>query len=95
MYVQVGDSLVTTFIAAFYRSYIMTGFPVAMCSDGITFGIVYLNVTIRLYGYFGAAITEVPDLAAVSSTERTHLEGDFVTGFNIERGVIGRVDSGR
>ena len=69
IYVQVGDSLVTTFIAAFYRSYIMSGFLVTMCSDGVTLGIVYLNVTIRLYGYFGAAVPEVPDLTAIRSTE--------------------------
>ena len=69
MYVQVGDSLVTTFIAAFYRSYIMSGFLVTMCSDGITLGIVYLNVAIRLYSYFRTAITEVPDLTAIRSTE--------------------------
>lgn len=69
MYVQVGDSFVTMFVAAFYRSYIMSGFLVLVCSAGITLWIVYLNVAIRPYSYFRTAIPEVPDLTAIRSTE--------------------------
>lgn len=45
-YAQAGDSLVTTFVNASYRSYIMSGCLVPMCSAGITLRIVHLYVSI-------------------------------------------------